>query len=273
MTDERHRDQHAGDAAIDAAWRGASRDVPSAQVDAAILAAARAEVRRPAAGRRAPVRQAWWHAWQPLAAAAGVAGLAFVLVQVLPREPGVRTPQIERAPRVDSAVPEASAPQVGSAIPEATAPQVGSAAPRDDALRTDRGEAQPEAEVAISAEAIAGAATDAAAAVASVPAPASAPTPAPAPAAELRSGPRQESAAADRSALADAAPPAAKQSAAAELAPEQWATHIAALYEAGHVAAAAAELRAFRQAYADADDRLTPALRAWAASVHTAEAP
>jgi hypothetical protein len=269
MTDERHRDQRAGDAAIDAAWRGASRDVPPAQVDAAILAAARAEVRRPAAGRRAPVRQAWWHAWQPLVAAAGVAGLAFVLVQVLPREPGVRTPQIERAPQVDSAVPEASAPQAGSTMPAASAPQVGSAAPRDNALRTDRGEAQPEAEVAISAEAIAGAAADDAAAVTSVPAPASAS----APAAELRSGPRQESAPAERSALADAAPPAAKQSAAAELAPEQWATHIAALYEAGDVAAAAAELRAFRQAYPDADDRLAPALRAWAASVHTAEAP
>jgi len=263
MTDERHRDQHAGDAAIDAAWRGASRDVPSAQVDAAILAAARAEVRRPAAGRRAPVRQAWWHAWQPLAAAAGVAGLAFVLVQVLPREPGVRAPQ------VDSAVPEASAPQAGSAIPAASAPQVGSAAPRDDALRTDRGEAQPGAEVAISAEAIAGAAADADAAVASVPAPASAP----APAAELRSDQRQESAPAERSAMADAAPPAAKHSAAAEPAPEQWARYIAALYEAGDVAAAAAELRAFRQAYPDADDRLAPALRGWAASVHPADAP
>jgi hypothetical protein len=271
MTDERRRDQSAGDAAVDAAWRSASREVPAARVDAAILAAAQAEARRQAVGRRAPERPAWWRAWQPLAAAAGVAGLAFVLVQQIPREPDVRAPRLESAPQIDSAAPAASAPQYDSTAPAASAPPVESPAPLERVLQTDRAAAQqaPAATVATGVLADAAAEAEADSTVASV----AAPAPAPAPAAGDAPDPRQESASAERSALARAAAAAAKQSAAAEPGPEEWARHIAALHDAGDVVAAATELRAFRQAHADADDHLTPALRAWAASVDAAEAP
>ncbi|MGB7739692.1 MAG: hypothetical protein WBM03_11310, partial [Steroidobacteraceae bacterium] len=78
------------DAALEHAWREASDEQPSAHLDAAIIAAARQSV--PSRGEQsntAPVRvqsRNWLTRWQPLAAAATVAGLAFVLVQMLPRE-------------------------------------------------------------------------------------------------------------------------------------------------------------------------------------------
>ena len=74
MTEQR-RDDRVTDAAVDAAWRQAASEQPPAGVDTAILAAARAAVRRDAQERlpaRPPRR---WANWQPLAAAAGVIGL------------------------------------------------------------------------------------------------------------------------------------------------------------------------------------------------------
>ena len=59
------------DGTIDGEWRKASHEEPGPHVDAAILAAAR--TRRPR-----------FATWQPLAAAAAVAGLSFLLVQLLP---------------------------------------------------------------------------------------------------------------------------------------------------------------------------------------------
>jgi len=50
-------------------------------------------------------------------------------------------------------------------------------------------------------------------------------------------------------------------------APAAWATRIAALHDAGDLAAAEAELRAFRAAHPDADDYLPESVHAWAASV------
>jgi hypothetical protein len=86
MTNDRRREERADDAVVDSAWRKASAEEPDARVDAAILAAARAAVRgRPPAGR-ATARPPWWMRWQPLAAAAGLVGLAFVLLQLVPRE-------------------------------------------------------------------------------------------------------------------------------------------------------------------------------------------
>ena len=69
------------------AWRQASAEMPPARVDAAILAAARAaqDGERAATTARRDARRGFRH-WQPLLAAAGVAGLAFVLVQTLPRQ-------------------------------------------------------------------------------------------------------------------------------------------------------------------------------------------
>jgi len=78
------------DADLARAWHEASDEQPPAHLDAAIIAAARKSVpehdERPnAAPGRAHSRN-WRMKWQPLAAAATVAGLAFVLVQMLPRD-------------------------------------------------------------------------------------------------------------------------------------------------------------------------------------------
>ena len=98
MTEQR-RDDRVTDANVDAAWRQAASEQPPAEVDAAILAAARAAVRRDAQERlpaRPPRR---WAKWQPLAAAAGVIGLSFLLVQMLPRDHLTRPPATQDEPR------------------------------------------------------------------------------------------------------------------------------------------------------------------------------
>jgi hypothetical protein len=61
---------------------------------------------------------------------------------------------------------------------------------------------------------------------------------------------------------------AAKQSVAARPeSPAAWANRIAALHGAGNLAAAEAELRAFRAAHPDADGFLPESVRAWANTV------
>ncbi len=224
MSDERRRDERAGDPAVDAAWRAASRREPPAHVDDVILAAARAE----AQVRKPPAQKAWWTGWQPLAAAAGVFGLAFALVQMLPREEAVRVPAVEsaRAP-TETAKSGDSAPAATSTAASAPAPV---AAPAPAAAEQSVA-ARQEAERDMSAEHVA-----------------------------------------RPSAMAGAAPPAPAVAAAQE-SPDAWARRIAELHGAGNVAAAAAELRAFREAYPDADDRLPGSLRGWAASLPAADPP
>jgi hypothetical protein len=205
MTEQR-RDDQGIDPSVDAAWRQAAGDQPPAEIDAAILAAARAAVRRDAQERQPAPPPRRWASWQPLAAAAGVIGLSFLLVQMLPRDQIVRPPanrDASRAPAAESA-------------PTITPP----AAP-------------PEAAV-----------TDEAA---------------------IMSGEREATpGAAPRTALEAAA----KQSVAARPeSPAAWASRIAALHDAGDLAAAEAELRAFRAAHPDADDYLPEAVRVWATSV------
>ena len=86
------------DPAVDRAWRAVDTDEPSAQLDATILAAARAATVRRRSAPTPPATRHWWTHWQPLAAAAGVAGLAFTIVQMLPREVDVpATPATEQA--------------------------------------------------------------------------------------------------------------------------------------------------------------------------------
>jgi hypothetical protein len=228
MSDERRRDERAGDPAVDAAWRAASRSEPPAHVDDVILAAARAEARAAAQVRKTPAQKAWWTTWQPLAAAAGVFGLAFALVQMLPREEAARVPAVESA-----RAPTETA-KSGDSAPAATST------------------------------------------AASAPAPAAAP----AQAAAEQSVPARQEAARDMSAenvarpsaMAGAAPPAPAEAAAQE-SPDAWARRIAELHDAGDVAAAATELRAFREAYPDADGRLPESLRGWAASLPAADPP
>jgi hypothetical protein len=185
MTDERRPDDLVGDAAVDAAWRQAGREEPPARVDDAILAAARAAVHRDAQARRPAPAPRHWARWQPLAAAAGVIGLSFLLVQLLPRD-------------------------------------------------------EPERRPAASGE---------------------------------QGAPRADSAAAEREAGAGAAPPTTPEAAAKPAAapapepPAGWASRIAALHDAGDIAAATEELRAFRAAYPDAEQYLPESLREWAGSV------
>jgi len=98
MSDQRRPDAAPADPRVDAAWRVASREEPPARVDDAILAAAHAAVRDPAPARPSPARDPWWRRWQPLAAAAAVTGLAFVLLQSLPRDEPVLAPSVTPAP-------------------------------------------------------------------------------------------------------------------------------------------------------------------------------
>jgi len=205
MTNDRRREERADDAVVDAAWRKGSTEEPDGRVDAAILAAARAEVRgQPPAGR-SPARPPWWTRWQPLAAA-GLVGLAFVLLQLIPREESLRAP----------VAPEAR-DEVAVSVP---APAQKTVSARESV------EGRGTADVAAATEASAGAAQ-----------------------------------------RSPAEPVTAPRSA------EAWAEQIADLHAAGNAAAAAAELTAFRQAHADADDYLPQALRSWAASIRPPDSP
>jgi hypothetical protein len=101
MSTDRRDDERSGDPAVDQAWRAAANDQPSAQLDATILAAARAATSRAQPRPSTSAKRYWWTHWQPLAAAAGVAGLAFTVVQMLPRDRDLRP-----APASETARPE-----------------------------------------------------------------------------------------------------------------------------------------------------------------------
>lgn len=113
------------DAAVTRAWRQASDEQPPARLDAGILAAAHRSVEDAEAGAKTvpvpPRARHRWMKWQPLAAAATVAGLAFVLVQTLPREREVAPPiRIEAqapapAPAPDTALETRSSAPAGAA--------------------------------------------------------------------------------------------------------------------------------------------------------------
>ena len=79
-----------GDAALDRAWQQLSDEQPPSALDAAIIAAAHKSIQdrdgQAQVTRAGPPQRSWLTRWQPLAAAAAVAGLAFVLVQSLPRD-------------------------------------------------------------------------------------------------------------------------------------------------------------------------------------------
>ena len=79
-----------GDAALDRAWQQLSDEQPPSALDAAIIAAAHKSIQgrdgQAQVKRAGPPYRSWLTRWQPLAAAAAVAGLAFVLVQSLPRD-------------------------------------------------------------------------------------------------------------------------------------------------------------------------------------------
>lgn len=234
------------DTAIDREWRKASREEPPQHVDAAILAAAR--TRRP-----------WSATWQPLAAAAAVAGLAFLLVQLLPSERELEQP-IRMEAQQPAAVP---AEQPGATAKEAIQDAT-EAAPVTPRVRENesRERGEPAAKSALS--------------------PPQEPTELAASRSDAALEPRQlskESRADGTLAAGAPAPAAAAEGAAAraessslasptpEMPPAQWATLIETLYASGDRAAAAAQLRAFRAQYPDADRYLPEALREWASTV------
>jgi hypothetical protein len=238
MSNVRREDERPGDPAVDQAWRSAATDEPSAQLDATILAAARAATVRKKSTPTSPATRYRWTRWQPLAAAAGVAGLAFTIVQLLPREAAVPAkPSASTEQAIERSLPgRTESPPPQNAAPASAPPP----APREAAAEhpTAAKHALPAAPTAPSL-ASEGAARDAAGATAEAEADASS---------EQR--------------LRQVAPPAA-----APVTPQDWARRIEALYGAGDETAAADALQAFRSAYPDADQYLAEALLPWAASV------
>jgi hypothetical protein len=261
MSTDRRDDERPVDRAIARAWRAESRDEPSAQLDAAILAAARAEANRvrPVQARH-PSRH-WWVHWQPLAAAAGVAGLAFIVVQMLPRDQAPATmPSFETEPpgRDVQSSQESAVPPAMDSAPE-TAPS----AHEQDAS------AQLRAPAAAAPPAVAPTAPEPPPAMEPA-APAQRATPA-APAAPAASVAGEQAAgmAAETEVPAGKALRRPAQASSPLPPPADWVRRIEALLARGDEEAAADALRSFRESYPDADQYLPAGLRSWAAGRET----
>lgn len=247
MSTDRRPDEHAVDEVVDRAWRAASQTEPPARIDAAIIEAARLGVRGPSQSQPPAGRRPRWTGWQPLAAAAGVVGLAFVLVQSLPHGP-------EPVPPHESAATTASAPEsAAESTPDLAAESVSGSVPDSVPAPTTA----PLAPVSGGLPAPTADTADAAAP--------SAPPPA---------------VSAEATALSAAAPRGAERAAAAAPAREStasthdaWVQRIVELHAAGDTDAAVAALHAFRAAYPDADEHLPTGLRSWASAVPTESEP
>ena len=272
----------ARDAALQRAWRDASREASPIATDARILAAARAAVTAESKRDVTASKGRRWHVlqrWQPLLAAAAVAGLAFVLVPMTLSPP----PPAERA-TAPSAKPEIPNP-ANPANPASSAESTESSESTD--LRSFY-ENLPPAAPGASRKALESRDTTTAPGVsdgrserapaAQQPVPAQgverAPEPAAVPPPPPASEPTFESAApsGDRRAVESAAaaplPQAREQAVDAKaLDARSWAARIEASYRAKHLAAAAHELRAFRAVEPAADDYLPDELRDWARTV------
>jgi resuscitation-promoting factor RpfA len=245
----------ARDGSLTHAWQRASDERPPPGLDAAIIAAARKSVQDRGAGMKTvpaghQPRNRWMQ-WQPLAAAATVAGLAFILAQLMPRDRDVAPPirMEESAPRqaaeakaapdsqgANTAVPEPGA----AAAPAVTVPQATVAAPAPAPARSS------EADTAAAAGS--NPSTDAAEA-------------------DQRKAVVPEMAGRAASAVAPAPAPERSPSNEAPPGAADRAARIAALYASGDVTGAADALRAFRAADPDADTYLADSLRGWARTV------
>jgi len=264
-----HDREEKRDATLDRAWRQASDEQPPAQLDAAIIASARKAVqdRDDAAkvtrtGRRS---RNWLTGWQPLAAAAGVAGLAFVLVQSLPRDGEVAPATwIEEPVSGSTGVPDSlSRPSAREAKDEKAA----GAAPARAEVPADATNSEHMKRTVPPTR----------------PPPASVP-PAESAARVMDQGSSAAGSAAMRAAEDDqrqATVPELSSQAASEAAvatarqrdnvtlpsAEDWAARVEALYTSGDVVGAADALHAFRVADPDADTYLPDSLRNWAQTV------
>ena len=281
------------DRRLAAAWRNASREEPSPQVDAAIRAAARQAV------DATPGRSHNKHWWYPLAAAATVAVLAVGIAQLTP--PEEVAPTFADRSELSSEARQAVAQQ---SLNDATlaAPSVGAPAAPPTATLTPRGSApaapvgeRPRATANLKHESAAqakpasppgqlaqeeGAAANTAPPPAGVaPAPPASPPSEPFPAASdtsaRRSVPAQKYASTESASAGSAAEPQQlqRQSAAAAVAAageakvqdasarsvEDWIRRIRDLKNAGRTDEAARELAAFHATYGERADALLPA--------------
>ena len=254
----------AGDDALDRVWQQVSDEQPPPALDAAIIAAAHKSTRggneQAQVNRARPPQRSWLTRWQPLAAAAAVAGLAFVLVQSLPRDHDVATsPRMEERATTPAAAAEKTVrPATREAIEAKTASPRPSAVTREPvtapAVALDKkSEAEPVATMrAAEADQRQLAAPETSGRV-SADAAAGAAAPMPAPARTTASA----SAAVAKAARDNVAPPNATDRAA----------RVAALHAAGDFDSAAYALREFRAVDADADTYLPESLRDWARTV------
>ena len=170
--------------------------------------------------------------WQPLAAAASVAGLAFVLLQMLPREQR-GGPSLQRQESAPVATADAPALDAVPASPALPAPPAAKAEATASGSAEFAGESRADRSK-VAAPEMAGRAGPAGAA---------------APAAIAMSSERNVD---DTAALLDAA---------------AWAARIGALHAAGDVTAAEQALRDFRATEPQADTHLPESLRTWARTV------
>ena len=281
------------DPALDAAWREHSTEMPSAAMDAAILAAAHREVKsaprdagKAAAEARVEARaatrpQRWW---MPLAVAATIGAVALGILQTMPQQDSVTTPTVSDTPAPAPA--RASASVAPSAPPPTSEPS----APRDEVQAASRKQAPaqkaaaptpqpfPAEKKAESAESDvkdrARMAPKLAAAPLAAPEVAPAPPAVTAPMSEFaRADVRQRNEAMTSAPSASGAVALGKTAARmdAAVAPavdvDAWIARIRKLHDEGKLADAAKELVAMRAAVPDADARLPRELRAWAATV------
>lgn len=262
MNSEHDREQpgSAGeDAVVARAWRQASDEQPPARVDGEILAAAHRAVQDEEAGAKTvpvhPRARRRWMQWQPLAAAATVAGLAFVLLQTLPREGEVVPPIRIEAPAPAPVPPPAQAPtpapnaalETRSSAPPSVVTEAPASPGAGQTVR-DRGAESAARSPAAEVEAdVADRMRDARI--------------------DERKGVMSE--ATGDAYSAEAAAPAAARAPSAMAPPSvaDWAARIEALHASGDLADAADALRAFRTTDPDADAHLPDSLHEWARSV------
>ncbi len=201
----------------------------------------------------APSRRSrnWLTRWQPLAAAAGVAGLAFILVQSLPRDRDVAPSiQMEEPVSGPTAAPESIAQPARTpgergecaSLPQRL-PALKCRTPATDSEHMKRTVPPPPPVIRPRPESAAGAMDEGSSAIGSAAMRATEVDQRQATVPEMSS----------QAASGAAAAPARERSNEAPLSAEDWAARVVALHASGNVTGAADTLRAFRVADPDAD--------------------
>jgi len=272
VTERPTPDDEQRDAAIDVAWRRSSDEEPSLAVDEAIRAAARRRIgSRPRGDERSADSGRRWTQWAPVAAAAGVAVLAFGLLRWLPVEQQF-APSAPVSPSAGTETARDAAAEESAAAPAAPPAQTRplsdepASAPSDAAIP-----APPAADSVTRQKQAQPAPVQERRELPSVSEPTTAEGPAeqsstaPAPAAPA-SGAQDAGATApedETTVSVTSARSAARQDASEQVHVEE----ITKLYAAGQLDAAAAALRKLRSTDPHADARLPQELRSWAATV------